>query len=143
MSTQTTSIENDAGTLPAMTQVHFKDQPCACLTAFLTMLHLLQIEAIWWLAKNGRVKLSERTTSIILPRVAYPVIFQGLKDSCQVTLSGTSQCQGITYTDHAISVLCQTLFWLNVQGQNTQDTDQKPQTLPLSRRPLAPRMQFV
>lgn len=56
----------------------------------------LKIEAIWWLAKNGRVKLSEGTTSIFLPTVAYPVIFQGLKDSCQVRAANARASRTLT-----------------------------------------------
>lgn len=67
MSTQAISIDDDTDTLQRST--------LGMLYSLFDNVAPLDIEAMWWLAKNGRIKLSERTTSILLPPVAYPVIF--------------------------------------------------------------------
>lgn len=94
MSTQRTSTDSDAGAL---------QNPALCKPySLFDNVTPFNIEAVWGQAEDVRVKLSERTTRILLALVAYSVIFQGLNNSCQVSLLSASQCQGVTYTDHRV-----------------------------------------
>lgn len=97
---------SDAGTIQTQTLCMFD-----CLFHNIAS---LDIEAIRWLAQDGRVKLSERTRSILLSLVTYALILQSLKDTDEVTLLGASHYQSILDSTHADSALCKHLFsWIH------------------------------
>lgn len=55
-------------TASTATQVHFRHRPCAC---FIDNVASFDIEAMTWLAQDGRVQLSYMTRSILLSLVTY------------------------------------------------------------------------